>query len=112
MEAELSVMENAPLVPRHGLNAKALLMQAAALAAQEAADMEESTPGTLSAQDQQIAQLKSAFTSSSKLLTGIPKRETPVVAFVNHTKVSQSMLLLHSRQILACCSHLHARHVS
>lgn len=73
--------------PRHGLNAKALLMQAAALAAEEAANMEETVPGTLSAQEQQIAQLKSAFTSSSKLLTGIPTRETPIVAFVNHTKV-------------------------
>lgn len=77
-------------VPRHGLNAKALLMQAAALAAEEAANMEETAPGTLSAQEQQVAQLKSAFTSSSKLLTGVPKRETPIVAFVNHTKVSHA----------------------
>lgn len=79
-----------PRAPRHGLNAKALLMQAAALAAEEAANMEETVPGTLSAQDQQIAQLKSTFTSSSKLLAGVPKRETPIVAFVNHTKVSQA----------------------
>ena len=83
-----------PRAPRHGLNAKALLMQAAARAAEEAADVEETAPGTLSAQEQQIAQLKSAFTSSSKLLTGVPKRETPIVAFVNHTKVSQARLII------------------
>ena len=69
-------------------------MQAAALAAEEAANIEETVPETLSAQKQQIAQLKSAFTCSSKLLTGIPKRETPVVAFVNHTKVSQAHFLV------------------
>ena len=73
--------------PRHGLNAKALLMHAAALAAQEAADIEEDAPSSLSAQEQQIANLKAAFTSSSKLLSGVPKAETPIVAFVNHTKV-------------------------
>lgn len=73
--------------PRHGLNAKALLLQAAALAAQEAASIEESTPVTVSAQDRLLATLKSAFAVSSKLLTGIPKRETPIVAFVNTTKV-------------------------
>lgn len=79
-----------PRAPRHGLNAKALLMQAAVLAAEEAANIEETVPETLSAQKQQIAHLKSAFASSSKLLAGIPKRETPVIAFVNHAKVSQA----------------------
>lgn len=73
-------------LPRHGLNAKALLMQAAALAAEEAANMEENAPSTLSAHEQELAHLKSAFATSSKLLTGIPKRETPIVAFVNQTK--------------------------
>lgn len=77
-------------LPRHGLNAKALLMQAAALAAEEAANMEENAPSTLSAHEQELAHLKSAFATSSKLLTGIPKRETPIVAFVNQTKVSQA----------------------
>lgn len=75
--------------PRHGLNAKALLLQAAALAAQEAADIEEITPDTVSVQDQAIAKLKVAFAASSKLLPGIPKRETPIVAFVNTTKASK-----------------------
>ena len=94
-----------PRAPRHGLNAKALLMQAAALAAEDAANMEETSPGTLSDQEKQIAQLKSAFTSSSKLLTGVPKRETPVVAFVNHTKVSQSFSICASGKIGVCQDH-------
>lgn len=85
---------DAPRVPRHGLNAKALLMQAAVLAAEEAANIEETVPETLSAQKQQIAHLKSAFACSNKLLTGIPKRETPVVAFVNHTKVSKAHFIV------------------
>ena len=84
---EVESLNEAIKAPRHGLNAKALLMQAAALAAQEAADIEDSTPVTLSAQDQMLAKLKSAFASSGKLLAGIPKRETPIVAFVNTTKV-------------------------
>ena len=73
--------------PRHGLNAKALLLQAAALAAEEAADIEDSTPVTLSTQEKQIADLKAAFTHAGKLLSGVPKKETPIVAFVNNTKV-------------------------
>ncbi len=75
--------------PRHGLNAKALLLQAAAQAAQEAADIEEHAPDTISPQDQEIAKLKAAFAASSKLLSGVPKRETPIVAFVNTTKASK-----------------------
>ena len=75
--------------PRHGLNAKALLLQAAAQAAQEAAEIEEHAPDTISAQDQEIAKLKAAFAASAKLLTGVPKRETPIVAFVNTTKASK-----------------------
>jgi len=74
--------------PRHGLNAKALLLQAAAQAAQEAADIEEYAPDTISAQDQEIAKLKAAFAASGKLLSGVPKRETPIVAFVNTSKAS------------------------
>ena len=80
------------LPPRFGLNAKALLMQAAALAAEEAADIEEHIPNVLSAHELQIAQLKSAFLLSSKLLTGVPKRETPIVAFVNTAKVRLAQL--------------------
>ena len=87
---EHNELANAVRVPRHGLNAKALLMQAAALAAEEAASIEENTPATVSAQDQQIAKLKAAFVYSGKLLGGIPKRETPIVAFVNTTKVQPS----------------------
>jgi hypothetical protein len=75
--------------PRHGLNAKALLLQAAAQAAQEAAEIEEHAPDTISAQDQEIAKLKAAFAASGKLLSGVPKRETPIVAFVNTTKASK-----------------------
>lgn len=76
--------------PRHGLNAKALLLQAAAQAAQEAAEIEEHAPDTISAQDQEIAKLKAAFAASGKLLTGVPKRETPIVAFVNTTKIPRA----------------------
>ncbi|DBA97553.1 TPA: hypothetical protein ACH3X1_015246 [Trebouxia sp. C0004] len=75
--------------PRHGLNAKALLLQAAAQAAQAAAEIEEHAPDTVSAQDQEIAKLKAAFAASGKLLSGVPKRETPIVAFVNTTKASK-----------------------
>lgn len=73
--------------PRHGLNAKALLLQAAALAAQEAASLEGETLVAVSDREQKITELKAAFVGSSKLLTGIPKRESPVVAFVNTAKV-------------------------
>ena len=73
--------------PRHGLNAKALLLQAAALAAKEAADLEDSRPVTLSLQDQHIVTLKTAFMHGSQLLSGVPQKETPIVAFVNNTKV-------------------------
>lgn len=93
MAAECSLIKDENVTadpPRHGLNAKALLMQAAALAAEEAASMEENAPNTLSAHEQELGHLKSAFTTSNKLLTGIPKRETPIVAFVNQTKVSQA----------------------
>lgn len=92
--SEVDPPSDTPRAPRHGLNAKALLMQAAVLAAEEAANIEDTIPETLSAQKQQIAHLKSAFASSSKLLTGIPRRETPVVAFVNHTKVSQAHFIV------------------
>ena len=85
--AEADLPTDAVRAPRHGLNAKALLMQAAAIAAEEAANIEEDAPPTLSADEQQRARLKSTFTSSSKLLSGIPKPETPIVAFVNQSKV-------------------------
>lgn len=83
--------------PRHGMNAKALLLQAAALAAQEAASLEGEAPLAISEREQQIAKLKAAFVASSKLLTGIPKRESPVVAYVNTAKVNQ-----HSRCSSTC----------
>ena len=88
---DASAEHNAEAVraPRHGLNAKALLLQAAAQAAQEAADIEERAPDTIPAQDQEIANLKAAFAASGKLLSGVPKRETPIVAFVNTTKASK-----------------------
>lgn len=73
--------------PRHGLNAKALLLQAAALAAQEAESLECGVPKAVSEREQQVAKLKSAFVGCSKLLTGIPKKESPIVAFVNTAKV-------------------------
>lgn len=88
-----SPVNDAPLfnilasAPRHGMNAKALLLQAAALAAQEAASLEGETPVTVSDREQQIAKFKAAFIGSNKLLTGIPKRESPMVAFVNTAKV-------------------------
>ena len=76
--------------PRHGMNAKALLLQAAALAAQEAASLEGETLTVTSDRDQQIAKIKAAFVGASKLLIGIPKRESPMVAFVNTAKVTSS----------------------
>ncbi|KAL0035140.1 hypothetical protein WJX79_002997 [Trebouxia sp. C0005] len=89
---DASAEHNAEAVraPRHGLNAKALLLQAAAQAAQEAADIEERAPDTIPAQDQEIANLKAAFAASGKLLSGVPKRETPIVAFVNTTKIPRA----------------------
>lgn len=86
-DAELSdILASAP---RHGMNAKALLLQAAALAAQEAASLEGESLTVTSDREQQIAKLKAAFVGASKLLTGIPKRESPMVAFVNTAKVKK-----------------------
>lgn len=91
--AAAELLADAVRAPRHGLNAKALLMQAAALAAEEAANIEEDAPATLSLEEQQKAHYKSTFTSCSKLLSGIPKPETPIVAFVNQSKVRPMLLL-------------------